>query len=73
MHIIFDSTDSYFEIPHAIADRMLNTNYLYYYAYYTLDSSEPGYSYAVIIDGKIVLNVQGNGYLYFYFPIDSNK
>lgn len=79
VHILLDGTKTLFDIPSAIADRMLFNNIILNYTYYTTISSG-GHSelkintgVAQIKFGKILCNGEGDGYLYCYFPIDSNK
>ena len=79
VHIVLDGTESMIDIPPAIVDRMLYSQIFCTYPY--LSSKEARGSgtatmaigYAIIANGKISLSDVGVGYLYFYFPIDSNK
>ena len=77
--IIIDGTERMIDIPPAIVDRIL---YPIIFCPYTYLSSKEAkrfvnltnnIGYAVISDGKIKLSDVGVGYLYCYFPIDSNK
>ena len=79
VHIILDGTERMIDIPPAIVDRMLYTQIVCSYPY--LSSKTAGGSgtptksigYAILINSKISLSDVGEGYLYCYFPIDSNK
>ena len=79
VHIILDGTKTIFDIPPAISDRMLYSQIVCPYPY--LSRKEAGGSstlakdigYAIIANSKISLSDVGVGYLYCYFPIDSNK
>ena len=82
VHILLDGTKTLYNIPSAIADRMLFNDFVCAYAYY--DENEPTSSYfvvsatanisfAVTRGDKILCKDAGKGYLSFYFPIDSNK
>ena len=79
VHIPLDGTEKLFDIPPAIDDRMLSSQIVFTYTY--LSRKEAGgalkpttaIGYAIITNSKISLSDVGVGYLYFYFPIDSNK
>ena len=79
VHIVLDGTERMIDIPPAIADRMLCSQIICTYPY--LSSKEArgsvtntkGIGYASTANSKIYLSDVGKGYLYFYFPIDSNK
>lgn len=79
VHIVLDGTESMIDIPPAIVDRMLYSQIFCTYPY--LSSKEArgsgtvtrGIGYAGINNSKIYLSDVGEGYLNFYFPIDSNK
>lgn len=58
------------DIPPAIVDRILHSKIMCTYPYF---STTKGIGYAIINKSKISLSDVGEGYLYFYFPIDSNK
>lgn len=83
VHIILDGTKRFYDIPPAIRDRMLFEQVGYIYPYFPVDETMIGYGtggfvipdigFARIANGSIVLSGLGNGYLSFYFPIDSNK
>lgn len=79
VHIQLDGTETIFDIPPAIVDRMLFNKIIFNYTYYTENSSgrlgqlTPNTGFAQIYLGKIMLTGEGAGYLYCYFPIDSNK
>ena len=86
VHILLKGTDKMIDIPPAIAERILGSRIICTYP--CLSSKEVGGSskearvsdsftkdigYALIVGNKISLTNVGEGYLYFYFPIDSNK
>ena len=79
VHIVLDGTERMIDIPPAIVDRMLYSKI--FCTYPCLSSKEAsgsvtqtrGIGYAAIINSKISLSDVGIGYLYCYFPIDSNK
>ena len=79
VHIILDGTESMIDIPPAIVDRILYSQIVCTYPY--LSKKEDGGSgaltkgigYASITNSKIFLTDVGEGYLSFFFPIDSNK
>ena len=75
VHIILDGTKDTYEIPPAIADRMLFNNILCFYPFLTKNKAiaNRNIGYAHIISEEIILSGVGVGYLYCYFPIDSNK
>lgn len=75
VHIILDGTKNTYEIPPAIADRMLFNNILCFYLFLTKNKAtvSRNIGYAHIISEEIILSDVGVGYLYCYFPIDSNK
>ena len=78
VHIIFDGTRKFYNIPRAIWDRMLFDFDGYIYPYYPVGetsriSSVPRIGFARILNSKIFLSDVGEGYLNFCFPIDSNK
>ena len=79
VHIILDGTETLFDIPPAISDRMLINKFecIYLYSAGTKDIDSravtPGVGFAEIVKGKISCPDKGVGYLYCYFPIDSNK
>ena len=78
VHILLDGTETTFDIPPAIYDRMLLYNIVCNYTYLANNKARfahltPNIGFARIIDGKIICPDEGFGYLYFYFPIDSNK
>lgn len=77
MHIFVSDKNAQYEIPPAIADRMLvkNINYLYYSYGETVESGNFG---LVIISNdkisfKTIYDDFNNGYVNFSFPINSNK
>ena len=75
VHIILDGRTRMIDIPPAIVDRMLYSGIVCNYPYFSSGSSTStkGIGYAFINNSKISLSDVGEGYLYFYFPIDSNK
>ena len=72
VHIVLDGMDKMIDIPPAIAERILCSNIVCTYPYISSNSTK-GIGYAKIIRSKISLTAVGEGYLSFYFPIDSNK
>ena len=79
VHIVLDGTETLFDIPPAISDRMLTNKFscIYTYRIGSKDigsrSTMPNIGFAEIVNGKIVCTDEGVGYLYLFFPIDSNK
>lgn len=75
VHIIVDSTKTSFDIPQAISDRMVFDRLNCIYPCFPKDAVDSTQKpcFAMILSGKIFLTEAGDGYLYFYFPIDSNK
>lgn len=84
VHISLDGTETIFDIPPAISDRILSDDIVCDYIYYTAISSGGGHGHstpntgiAIIRDGEIICSNTVDGFLYgylsFYFPIDSNK
>ena len=83
VHIVLDATKTSYDIPPAIADRILFDDIVCDYTYYTANSSRghghstPNNGFAKIRDGEIICSSVGDsflyGYLSFFFPIDSNK
>lgn len=86
VHIILDGTERMIDIPPAIVERILYSGiactYLYFYeengggagtVKRGIGTVNRGTGYAVINNSKIYLSDVGIGYLYFFFPIDSNK
>ena len=79
VHIVVQGKTATYAIPQAIRDRMLVDNFAC--AYYTINSRTRGVvkptdniGCAVIYSGNIeCIGQLDSGYLYFYFPIDSNK
>ena len=78
VHIPLDGT-KYFDIPPAICDRMLFDKIVCSYVYTVKNETSgasalmPNIRFASIAYGKIFCSDVGEGYLSFYFPIDSNK
>lgn len=78
VHIVLDGTETNFDIPRAISDRMLFNYISCTYTYYDNEVSgggilTPNIGYAKVYSHVIVCTDVGKGYLSFYFPIDSNK
>lgn len=81
VHILLDGTQEFYDIPSAISDRMLLDDfYCIYIEHGTVSTYGDGGpsvnpNYAHFKSGKIYCTGQllDNGYLYCYFPIDSNK
>ena len=73
VHILLDGTQKIYEIPPAIVDRMLSDSIFSVYPYTNGGIESLNIGFAVIKAGKIFCSQKGNGYLSFFFPIDSNK
>ena len=79
VHILLDGTEKMIDIPPAIVDRMLCSQVVCTYPYLSSreasgsDTQTKGIGYAAIYKSKIYLTDVGEGYLSFFFPIDSNK
>lgn len=80
VHIVLDGTQTTYDIPPAIVDRMLYSEFFCNYPYLSRkearggsSTSNRGIGYAMIDYNKISLSDVGVGYLSFFFPIDSNK
>ena len=79
VHIMLDGTERMIDIPPAIVDRIIYHTFFCTYPYLSSKeargsgTSTMGIGYATINNSKIYLSDVGFGYLYFYFPIDSNK
>ena len=79
VHIVLDGTQTTYYIPPAISDRMLFSNISFVYTYHVKNnvsrggSVRPNFGYGEVYSDVIVCSDAGNGYLSFYFPIDSNK
>lgn len=79
VHINLDGTQTFYDIPPAIVDRMLYPIIICTYPYLSgkeargSGTSTSGIGYATITGSKIILSDVGVGYLSFFFPIDSNK
>lgn len=72
VHIIIDDdTGRIINIPPAIGERMLFSSIVCTYPCVSTTTREIGY--ALINNREISLSNLGKGYLYCYFPIDSNK
>ena len=72
VHIILDGKARIIDIPPAIVDRILYSGIVCNYPYLSSTSTK-GIGYAFINNSKISLSDLGEGYLSFFFPIDSNK
>lgn len=80
VHILLDGTQGFYDIPSAISDRMLSDS-IGIYPYIAKNNVRGGsvgsvtknIGFVTASNGKIVCSEPGTGYLYFYFPIDSNK
>ena len=79
VHILLDGTETYFDIPPAIADRMLFDGVSCIYPYSPVNKTRgtsnatPNIGFAAIVNNEIICSDNGTGYLNFCFPIDSNK
>ena len=79
VHIFLDGTERMIDIPPAIVDRILYSKIICTYPYTSSREASgsgtltKGIGYARIINSKISLTDVGEGYLSFFFPIDSNK
>lgn len=75
VHIDLNGQETMFDIPPAIADRILPGSLIFSYPYANRDSGKVtrNIGFAIISSNKIICSNAGNGYLSFYFPIDSNK
>ena len=77
VHIFVSDKNAQYEIPPAIADRMLVKNIACLYYSYGKDTLLGNYGLAIISNAKIsfttVYDDFNNGYVNFFFPIDSNK
>ena len=79
VHIVLDGKKNSYDIPPAISDRMLYKMMAYIYPYIPKDGTSGTIAGIVdiglvrIVNGEIIVSDVGEGYLNFYFPIDSNK
>ena len=80
VHIVLDGTESMIDIPPAIVDRMLYSQIICVYPYYTEGTDSKGTDYehanigiAYIDDEEVYCYSTGKGYVFCCFPIDSNK
>ena len=72
VHIFVKGTDVNYAIPPAIRDRMLVDDFVCLFAANNFESADFGG--AQFNNGNIhCISSQGSGYLFCYFPIDSNK
>ena len=76
VHIYLDGTQTTYDIPPAISDRMLSNQIFVSYPY--IDNNArglvfPDIAFATVSFGKIYCTKAATSYLFFYFPIDSNK
>lgn len=77
VHIFVSDQNAQYEIPPAIADRMLVKNICCLYYSYAESINSGNYGLAIISGAKIGFKTLyddfKNGYVNFSFPIDSNK
>lgn len=79
VHINLDGTKIIYNIPPAIADRVLPNKNGFLYPYFpenkvrSSGAVTPNIGFAYIGYDKIICSNAGVGYLSFCFPIDSNK
>lgn len=81
VHIYVKDTLVDYDIPLAISDRMLYDDFTVFYCVSNIVNVDTDttqrmsfpLSLADIHSAKIHLQAPQNGYLFFYFPIDSNK
>ena len=76
VHIDLNGQKTIFDIPPAIADRILSGKFIFIYPYTNRNDSGAmtrNIGFAIISSNKIICSDAGDGYLSFYFPIDSNK
>ena len=77
VHIFVSDANAQYEIPPAIADRMLVKNIGCLYYSYGKSVETGNFGLVFISDAKIRFKViyddYNNGYVNFSFPIDSNK
>lgn len=75
VHIKTDTTGlKIFDIPPAVADRMLVKNLNIIACTSEVDLGTPGYIFVTVTLNKITYTPKNpNAYVMFFFPIDSNK
>ena len=76
VHILVSDKNAQYEIPPAIADRMLVKNIACFYYSYGENVELGNYGLATISNAKISFTTiydYNNGYVNLSFPIDSNK
>lgn len=74
VHININSQKTMYDIPPAIADRILPGVLIFTYPYNDGSGTEIGkVGFAIISSNEIICSGAGDGYLSCYFPIDSNK
>ena len=76
VHIVLDGTKTSYDIPPAIADRMLVKNICCMYYSYGESFESGNFGLAIISNAKISFKTIydfNKGYVIFSFPIDSNK
>lgn len=77
VHIFVSDKNAQYEIPPAIADRMLVKNITCIYYSYAETPKRGNFGLATISNAKIrfetIYDDLHNGYVNFSFPIDSNK
>ena len=72
VHILIHSKDEIYDIPQAIVDRMILKQFKCIYWSYSDEGDSFGM--ATINSGSISFEAfYDNGYVMFFFPIDSNK
>lgn len=77
VHIFISDKNAQYEIPPAIADRMLVKDFTCMYYSYAKNDELGNFGLASISNDKIsfitVYDDYNRGYVNFFFPIDSNK
>ena len=74
VHIFVSDKNEQYEIPPAIADRMLVNNFMYPYLAHDGELDKADIGIASFSNNKISFySVHSKGYLICLFPIDSNK
>ena len=77
VHINVKNRNAIYDIPPAIADRMLVKNIISLYYSYAETIDTGNFALAIISNAKISFMTMydnlNNGYVNFFFPIDSNK
>lgn len=77
VHIFVLDKNAQYEIPPAIADRMLVKDIISIYYSHTENNESGNFGFAIVSNAKISFKTLydefNRGYVNFYFPIDSNK